>query len=770
MKPTRKIVTSALVLSVVLTAVFLGAVSIRKLLSKAVQPATGDRSPVVAWLPARKPGGPAVEIFDLHRTTGYPLVVTPTRYAATLGWSPAEELGRWVVGRQARLDCFLKTIGPRTLVFNTNSGGGLLKKPQRTRVGLNGHPIGEIVFSDRFPLKSIVLPAEFQTVGLNHIDLRFDYTRTPKDQWGVDDIRPLAAWVRSVVLLDGESGPLIAGFRTVAEYLRRHHVSDPHPSFHIDPNGRPVVRGNGTLVVTIDPAENLELEISPGNSLSSITVTAHDFEGRSRPANLIPEQNDGEVSTVRIRLPEGMETAFLRIDVTGSEDPITLDAPWLRDFPAPSRPSPPETSVVAGRPPNIVVLILDAARRDRFGCYGSDRPTTPNIDRLADHSIVFPDIVALAPYTLCSVPTMLTGLSFLEHGIVQRGQRLSEEALTLAEVLRDAGFETAAFSATPYNSRKLGTAQGYDVFDEVWRTLPKSERLDPSPLVARAVDWINHRPENRPFHLLIHMVPPHEPYRPGPEFDRFSDPNYAGPADGSRTFMERFNGSPLTVPPKDIEHIRDLYDGNLLKADAAVGRLLDALESRKDWNRTVVVVTSDHGESLGEHGRIGHNDQVFEPMIRVPLILRLPPGSESAFRKEALERTGSLADLAPTLAALAGQAFPGPMIGRDLFDPTESGERAHVIRTTEEAGTLGVRTAHWKLVIDDPSSIHLFDLEHDPGESSDCIVEHPVIAAGLRQILLSHLAIVPRFRAADEGILSEQDRDMLHSLGYLHRE
>ena len=265
---------------------------------------------------------------------------------------------------------------------------------------------------------------------------------------------------------------------------------------------------------------------------------------------------------------------------------------------------------------------------------------------------------------------------------------------------------------------------------------------------------------------MVHMVPPHEPYEPGPTFDRFSDPAYQGPADGSRAFLNLFNKNPTSLNQGDLDQTRALYDGNLLKADDAVGQLLGALRKRSDWNRTAILVTSDHGEALGEHGRIGHNAQVYEEMIRVPFILKLPDAVQPP-KVDLAAQPASLADLAPTMAALAGRGFPDPITGRNLLSTTPGRARAMAIRTAHERPVYGLRTARWKLVVQEAAELELFDLSEDPGERADCAEDHRIIAAGLRQVLLTRLATDRLFNATEEIGLSAQDEAMLRTLGYI---
>lgn len=725
--------------------------------------------PTVAWLGMTNEDDKGPLMFDLHRVATYPAGIDFPLFSTTSGWSVRETSGTWAVGKEAIFDFQLNTIEDRTLVLNTNSTGGLFERPQYVTVTLNQSPLGKSKISDSKPLSTFRIPAKAQSRGLNRLVFKFDHTVKPSDRRAGNDTRPLAAWFRNITILNGSSGEIAASLRAIKLFrnLYRKRGSVPVSISH---RQRLLVREQGSVISAVDTGDTtkLDLEIRPKGSATSLRITAHDLIGQTAQASLISPKNGGSPTDATLQLPDTFKTAFLEIEVLSADEdkPIRLTAPWLTSLQSPSRNSDELQEIRQKHPANIVVLILDAARADRFGCYGSDRPTTPHIDSLAAESIVFPDAVALAPYTLCSVPTMATGLSFLEHGVVERGQSLSASSTTLAEILEGAGYKTAAFSATPNNSKKLGVAQGYQVFEEAWRGVQRGPALDPHRLVKMAETWLADQPHDRPYHLMLHMVPPHEPYEPGPQFDKFSDSEYRGPADGSRQFIDLFNGGPQGLGNEDLVQTKALYDGNLLKADDAIGHLLDTLRKRPDWDRTAVVVTSDHGEALGEHGRIGHNAHVFEEMIRIPLILKLPD-DQTLPGRNIKNQSASLADLAPTLAGLAGLRFPDSLTGQDLLSEAPITPRPMVIRTAHERPTYALRTPRWKLVVRNATEMDLYDLSADPFEKEDLAETHREVAAGLRQVLLTHLAAEPLFSAADEAGLTGQDEEMLRTLGYI---
>jgi arylsulfatase len=434
-----------------------------------------------------------------------------------------------------------------------------------------------------------------------------------------------------------------------------------------------------------------------------------------------------------------------------------------------ARPAPAPGDARAPRP-DIVLIILDAARPDHFSCYGYDRATTPFIDRLAEESQVFSNAFALVPNTRRSIPTMVTGFSFINHRVVTNESMLSEEAITLAEHLQIAGYRTACFTATPNNSRSLGTEQGYDEFYELWKEAPIDTSIDPHYLAKRVVEWMEANDAPQPLHLQLHFVPPHAPYTPAPEFDLFSDPAYEGPFDGFPKKLVKSGKGPRAPSAEDLAQMIGRYDGNLRAADDAVGRILLALRRRPNWSNTVVLVTSDHGEAFLEHHHMGHNKAVYDEMLRVPFILRLPAEFET--EETDLDRLATLADIVPTMLAAAGLRSRAELDGENLLaspTPDESAMgRYFVGRTAHGRPTRCLRSARWKIVISRTGKGELYDLRKDPHEQKNLRFAERSLYLELGELLVRRFTTDPvlpeRYRETD---VSEPDREMLEALGYV---
>ncbi|MBZ0111583.1 MAG: sulfatase, partial [Thermoanaerobaculia bacterium] len=429
--------------------------------------------------------------------------------------------------------------------------------------------------------------------------------------------------------------------------------------------------------------------------------------------------------------------------------------------PTPPHPTPDRPSGLD--PPNVVLIILDAARADAFSLYGAERATTPNLEALAEKSYVFDRVTADCPYTLCSSPTILTGLSFLHHGVIARGLRISEEVTTLAERLADAGYYTLGVTSNPNNSQRIGLRQGFDDYYNTWKYGGPVFSRDPANLQALVVKGLDAAPSNQPVFLMAHYVPPHEPYAPPPEFDIFTDPDYDGVVSKKLKLQQRILQRRIQLDDRDLVQFRALYDGNLRMADAWVGTLLETLEDGGLLENSIVVVTSDHGEAFREHGRFSHNSTVFEEMMHVPLVLRLPKGWTSPTIDE--DRLVALTDIVPTLLNLVGVPGAEDTDGSDLFGPDDPDRVVYMRSSQPKGGSWGARTRSHKAVVD-PEHASLFNLDEDHLERRDGIAESPALFYALLA-RLEAAALSAGNADDDTDTMLPEEIETLKALGYL---
>ncbi|HEX3447117.1 MAG TPA: sulfatase-like hydrolase/transferase [Isosphaeraceae bacterium] len=358
-------------------------------------------------------------------------------------------------------------------------------------------------------------------------------------------------------------------------------------------------------------------------------------------------------------------------------------------------------SVPRAGTPNVLLIVLDTVRADRMSLYGYERSTTPALERLAQRGIRFAEARATAPWTLASHATMFSGR--LPHDLKVHWQTpLRRDFPTLAEYLGSRGYATAGFVAnTEYCSYDTGLDRGFTHYDDyppdvkhlrplrtalfassaweavswgLWRSLGPLDatvrwltdpgRKDAGSINRDFVDWLSHRQGSpRPFFAFLNYLDAHVPYLP-PEGTGF---RYGT---GPRTLEDFYVlvGGWKTIdksrlPPNYRELIRDCYDNCLSYLDRQLGELFDTLERRGVLDQTLVIVTSDHGEELGEHGLFEHGESLYRPEIHVPLLIVLPARNQSP---EVVRETVSLRDLTATIADLVGMADNAPFPGSSL--------------------------------------------------------------------------------------------------------
>jgi arylsulfatase len=375
---------------------------------------------------------------------------------------------------------------------------------------------------------------------------------------------------------------------------------------------------------------------------------------------------------------------------------------------------------------NVAIIVTDAARADRFGCYGYPRDTTPNIDRLAADSVLFTGHHCQVTLTRASTASLFTGQFPDTHGIIYNVTESIEPDFTLASVFSRAGHRTALLSGNPTASPYVHVGTHFD--DAFYRPGLVIEESDLSPpeLLKHLEDWLSVYGESR-FLFYLHFLPPHAPYESPAEFtDRFkghTPPGYS-PEDYSPLEFDFPIGDQRVVyeyPP--LPGWLNLYDANLRYADWAVGEVLSLLRGAGVLDRTLVIVTSDHGEAFGEHGFIWHQDAIHDEVSHIPLIVRFPGRQLAGKRVGCLTQT---IDLLPTLCDLFESPFPAADIqGRSLL-PVLAGAADsaadYTVTKSFNPPKYMVRDDHYALLLyKDWKWRAFYDLQTDPGQRHNII-------------------------------------------------
>lgn len=429
-------------------------------------------------------------------------------------------------------------------------------------------------------------------------------------------------------------------------------------------------------------------------------------------------------------------------------------------------------------PPNLVMISIDTLRADAVGVYGGP-VATPGLDRLAREGVMLEWAFAPTPTTAPSHATLFTGQDVQRHGTLGNGPITLRE-LPLERAFREGGRTTAGFVSSYVLSHELGWSAGFTHFDDHFTSekggldrmapeLPGAlEQFQGKPLDREGIattsavrEWIDSAPE--PFFLFVHFFDPHTPYN------------------ARRRQLAKLRDVPFdlagrSAPGYDdatIERALRAYHAEVLFVDEGVQALLDALDQRAIADRTIVSVTADHGEGLGQHAWMGHTVHLYDEQIRVPWLLRWPGVLPAGLR---IASPVGLVDVAPTLAELGGVELPGPVDGRSIAAALRSGEEP-VARPVfgvrprfekpyrEHFGEKRyVRTDRWKLIRGEDTSEELYDLGADPHEVRNRVVEEPEVARELRALLDEHAARVPA--AAPQSALSDEQKEALRALGY----
>lgn len=364
---------------------------------------------------------------------------------------------------------------------------------------------------------------------------------------------------------------------------------------------------------------------------------------------------------------------------------------------------------------NVVLITIDTLRSDRVSAYGSDLVDTPNIDGFASEGVLFSNAASTVPFTLPAHSSILTGLYPPGHGVRENvGYTLDPGIPTLAEVLSSGGWNTAGFVSAFVLDGRWGIGRGFDHyfddFDLAEFDTPNLSSVQRSGdvTIAEAVRWLDSRPKSSPFFLWLHLYDPHDPYTP-PE-----------------PFKSMYPNRP--------------YEGEVAYTDSLIGEFRTSLEERGLLDRSLVILTADHGEGLGDHGEASHGFFVYDTTIHVSLIVRPPAGSVEG---RVVDSAVSHVDIFPTILDAARLAAPKAVHGQSLL-PMVAGENVELVRGVYSeslypllhygwAPLRVIRTGNRKLI--SAPRPEVFDVRSDPREKRDLSLEQPAITAELEQQL-----------------------------------
>jgi len=404
---------------------------------------------------------------------------------------------------------------------------------------------------------------------------------------------------------------------------------------------------------------------------------------------------------------------------------------------------------------NLLLVVLDAANAEHFSFMGYERATTPNIDRLAAEGVVFRSAWSQASATPLSMYSMMTSRypilsadEFVETG--ELAAVIPPTLPTLASWASQRYDARGAFVANRWMREELGFHHGWSSFEKIYDQVPLTDLPVPANLVTDSfASWLDGNPGS-PWLAWLHYLEPHDPYTPPEPWASRFDPSVRGFTDGTSESLGPWREE---IPGDDLRrNTIALYDGNLAFADAEFGRVVQDLKERGEWDRTIVVLTSDHGEAFWEHGVRGHGLHVYEEFVHVPLIVRVP-----GLAPRSVEGAVELVDLVPTLLDLADVFVPvGSAAGQSLVEVLTGESRPSDIAFARNHRNgfieVGVRRGPLKYhAMLQEKRVELYNLDADPAEQHNLIPMDEPLRGELRTLAIGMQNLVDQWIEGGNG-------------------
>ncbi len=415
----------------------------------------------------------------------------------------------------------------------------------------------------------------------------------------------------------------------------------------------------------------------------------------------------------------------VRLDLVAERD-LSLLAPRVL---APSQPAAPAAAPVK----NVLIYLIDTLRADHLKPFNPNtRVKTPALEQLvAMGTTLFGSAHTQENWTKPSVATLLSSLLPWEHHATTTEAVVPASVELLPERLQRVGFYTGAFIANGYVSDKFGFKQGFSSY----RNYIREGRYSRAEfLAADVVEWLDKRPQDKPFMLYVHAIDPHVPYKPTGQFMSVYDPlPYDGVVNfsGDNELLEKIKIGKIKLNARDKVHLEALYDSEISYHDLHFRTMLAALDKRGLSGNTMIVVVADHGEEFWDHGSVGHGHSVYEELLRIPMLIRVPGVTLKPAR---VESSSGLVDIVPTVLEALGQGLPEGLSGRSLM-PELRAQYADAPPVAIAGFMDGWRTAvvsDLKLIQRTEKRYMLHDLGQDPHEQTDLAEKRPVTVRYLR--------------------------------------
>ncbi len=443
-----------------------------------------------------------------------------------------------------------------------------------------------------------------------------------------------------------------------------------------------------------------------------------------------PIRHELEAGRLDVSLRE-LAGAFVEARIFAREGSAEVNAPSIV-IPAPRNvDSAPEIK-------NVMVVLIDTLRADRLAPYSPQtRVQTPGLMNFVESASTFLHAHSQENWTKPSVATLLSGLMPWEHRATEHASVVPRSVTLLPQRLSEAGFETASFICNGFVSDRFGFDRGWNAYRNYIR---EGRRTHAEAVASDVLSWLDSRDDQeKPFFLYVHTIDPHVPYRPPRRFlEMYGDSNYSGRVNFSRdaTLLENVKLGNLRLNDRDRSHLEALYDGEITYHDVHFQAILDGLRNRGAYDNTLIIVTSDHGEEFWDHGSVGHGHSVYEELLHVPFFAHLP-----GVPARRVQTPVGLVDVVPTVLEALGQDVPDELSGRSFLSALRGGdemmERETISGFMDNWRTL--TAGRYKLVRRSRSRVAIYDLEEDPGETTDLSESRPLLGGWLRRFMGIHL-------------------------------
>ncbi len=417
----------------------------------------------------------------------------------------------------------------------------------------------------------------------------------------------------------------------------------------------------------------------------------------------------------------------------------------------------PKTEVPEYKCPNcnVILISIDTFRGDHLTCAGYDKyavDITKNICAFAEEGVLFTRAIAQASSTQPSHASILTSTIPSHHqAFNSRNQSISNDTITITEVLKDNNYDTAAFTGSVQVSRVYGFNRGFDIYEEeVNATFKNAQKFKTA--ATNGMEWARQR--SKPFFLFLHTYEIHHPYTPDKEYAEMLDPDYNGTFGTDISLnVFKFNKNTSNLSRRDLDHIIAMYDAEIMSADESVGWFISELKKENLLNNTIIVLTSDHGEEFGEHGRVAvHVWTLYNELLHVPLILYAPN-----LTPEVRTHLVRSIDIAPTILSMLDIPLPDTFSHTSLF---ENHSYAISERESTDDRDFTVQSADTKLY-----NISVFDTIQDPQEQHNIIEQRPEVKEKYTQVYDEALTKM-KTKPAKTINLSNETIRQLKALGY----